>query len=328
MNPILSIIIPAFNAAQYINRCLDSIYVNGGLNTNYFNLIETIVVDDCSEDNTSNIVNEYRLAHKLSNLILIRHKRNKQQGAARNTGLKIAHGTHIWFVDVDDTIMPAFLSLLKKSTFLANVDVFQFNAVAEDLEGNRSSEQFLPKSIGNITGAEYLEYEARIRYKNRIRATWTKWYRREYLIQNNLYFQEGVYWEDVIHTLKSIYLSNKFLYFPVLGYVYIQTPNSDMRGVQNGKKYADTIRFCVDSFMFLFQQGASSNIIDFQKEYYERVLRKYKNNLNSLPLSEYEIFDAIVSKLNLRIIRDFCANEEHDWIMSSEGRMMIWNKKQ
>ena len=262
----------------------------------------------------------------MSNLRLIRHNKNLQQGAARNTGLKKACGKYIWFVDVDDIIMPGFLSILQHPNFLSDIDVFQFNAIAEDLNGNQIAEELLQEAITAVSGIDYLEYEANIRYENRIRATWSKWYRRDYLIHNNLYFQEGVYWEDVIHTLKCIYLSTKFTYLPKIGYIYVQTPNSDMRGIQNGRKFADTIRFCVDSFTFLSLQKASTNIISFQKLYYERVLRKYKTNLHLLPLDEYEIFETIVSNLNLSIIEEFCTNDEHNWIMSSEGRLSVWNK--
>ena len=327
MKPILSIIIPAYNAAHYIKRCLDSIFVNGGLDKTSLDLIETIVVDDCSKDNTSTIVEKYRDTYNMSNLRLIRHNKNLQQGAARNTGLKKACGNYIWFVDVDDIIMPGFLAILQHPNFLSDIDVFQFNAIAEDLNGNQIAEEYLQEAVTAVSGIDYLEYEANIRYENRIRATWSKWYRRDYLIHNNLYFQEGVYWEDVIHTLKCIYLSTKFTYLPQIGYVYIQTPNSDMRGIQNGRKFADTIRFCVDSFTFLSLQKASTNIISFQKLYYERVLRKYKTNLHLLPLDEYEIFETIVSNLNLSIIEEFCTNDEHNWIMSSEGRLSVWNKQ-
>ena len=271
-------------------------------------------------------IEKYKDTYNLSNLRLIRHNKNLQQGAARNTGLKKACGNYIWFVDVDDIIMPGFLAILQHPNLLSDIDVFQFNAIAEDLNGNQIAEEFLQEAITAVSGIDYLEYEANIRYENRIRATWSKWYRRDYLIHNNLYFQEGVYWEDVMHTLKCIYLSTKFTYLPKIGYIYVQTPNSDMRGIQNGRKFADTIRFCVDSFTFLSLQKASTNIISFQKLYYERVLRKYKTNLHLLPLDEYEIFETIVSNLNLSIIEEFCTNDEHNWIMSSEGRLSVWNK--
>lgn len=324
MTPILSIIIPAYNASKYINKCLDAIFVHGGLEKDSLNLIETIVVDDCSKDKTSELVRQYAKKNNIQNIITIRHEINRQQGAARNTGLKIAQGNFVWFVDVDDIINPGFLSILKGDICLSNIDVFQFNAVAQDLEGNQYTEFFLPETLKNMSGAKYLEYEASIHYENRIRASWSKWYRREFLIQNELLFEEGVYWEDVVHTLKSIYLSSNFLYFPIIGYVYIQTPNSDMRGTQDGRKFADTIRFCVNSFEFFKQVKASNTIVDFQMEYYERVLNKYNHKLHMLPMDEFQIFDNLVSKLNLSIIKDFCFSNKYEWLMSSQGRFNAW----
>ena len=113
MTPILSIIIPAYNASKYIERSLNAIFVHGGLDKDSLNLIETIVVDDCSNDNTSEIVRQYAKKNELQNIVAIRHEINRQQGAARNTGLKYAQGSLVWFVDVDDIIMPGFLSILK-----------------------------------------------------------------------------------------------------------------------------------------------------------------------------------------------------------------------
>lgn len=324
MIPILSIIIPAYNASKYIERCLDAIFVHGGLDKDSLNLIETIVVDDCSKDNTSEIVRQYAGKNELQNIIAIRHEINRQQGAARNTGLKCAQGNLVWFVDVDDIIMPGFLSILKDDICLSNIDVLQFNAVEQDLEGNQYSEIFLPETIKGMSGAKYLEYEANIHYENRIRASWSKWYRKDFLIHNGLLFEEGVYWEDVVHTLKSIYLSNNFLYLPIIGYVYIQTPNSDMRGIQDGRKFADTIRFCVNSFEFFKQVKASNTIVEFQMEYYERVLNKYNHKLHMLPMGEFQIFDNLVSKLNLSIINEFCFSNKYEWLMSSEGRFNAW----
>lgn len=238
--------------------------------------------------------------------------------------MKYAQGSLVWFVDVDDIIMPGFLSILKSDICLSNIDILQFNAVTQDLEGNQYTETFLSETIKNMPGAKYLEYEANIHYENRIRASWSKWYRKEFLVHNELFFEEGVYWEDVVHTLKSIYLSNNFLYLPIIGYIYIQTPNSDMRGIQDGRKFADTIRFCVNSFEFFKQVKASNIIVEFQMEYYERVINKYHCKLHMLPMGEFQIFDNLVSNLNLSIINEFCFSNKYEWLMSSEGRFNAW----
>ena len=95
MDLLISIIIPAYNIENYIVRCLDSL-----LNQTYKNL-EVIVVDDGSSDNTGKIIDDY--ASKYENIKVI-HKKNAGVSAARNSGIDVANGDYIGFVDGDDTV--------------------------------------------------------------------------------------------------------------------------------------------------------------------------------------------------------------------------------
>lgn len=324
METFLSIVIPAFNASSYIERCLNSIFDTLKNDNDFLDLIEVVVVDDCSIDDTYNKVINYKSTNNINNLKLIKHPINRQQGAARNTGIRNSEGRYIWFVDVDDYIDNNVLTHLIKSLISCNADVIQFNAQNELVGGERVSEEFLDKEITGVSGVDYLNFEAEIGYSNRIRASWSKWYRRMYLIENDLFFQEGIFWEDVVHTLKSVFWANTFLYLPVKAYIYVQTPNSDMRGAQNGRKFADTIRFCVDSFEFLLKNHASNTIINFQKIYYEKVLAKYKLNLHKLSFREFLVFNKSISKMNTAVIEKFCGNKSHNWLNSSYGRFISW----
>ena len=90
----LSIVIPVYNTAVYLKECLDSI-----INQTYSN-IEIICVDDCSPDNSAEIIKEY--AAKDNRIKYIKHSENKKQGAARNTGIDAASGKYITFIDSDD----------------------------------------------------------------------------------------------------------------------------------------------------------------------------------------------------------------------------------
>ena len=83
-NILASFIIPAYNASKTIVRCLDSIY-RLPLNAEEF---EVIVVDDCSIDNTIELVEWY--AKNRTNITLLRQPENHRQGAARNRGVLIA----------------------------------------------------------------------------------------------------------------------------------------------------------------------------------------------------------------------------------------------
>lgn len=120
----LSIIIPAYNAAQYVERCLLSINneaIRSGISQSEY---EIIIVDDCSSDNTIERTLEYFNHLNLSNGKVICHHTNRKQGAARNTGLRVANGDYVWFVDIDDSIGDGILKYLHSSELSSTLIYF------------------------------------------------------------------------------------------------------------------------------------------------------------------------------------------------------------
>ena len=108
MGVFFSIIIPVYNGEQYIKNCLDSIYRQGVGDDDF----DVICVNDCSTDNTAQVISEYGKFQK--NIRLINHETNRRQGSARNTGVKVAKGDYILYIDADDTFESNALPLLKK----------------------------------------------------------------------------------------------------------------------------------------------------------------------------------------------------------------------
>lgn len=96
---LLSFIIPLYNAAAYIDKCLQSIF-SCGLQESSF---EVIIVDDGSTDRSSHVVEKWM--EKRSN-IRLEIQSNRGASSARNRGLNVAIGEWIWFVDADDIIVP------------------------------------------------------------------------------------------------------------------------------------------------------------------------------------------------------------------------------
>ena len=101
-NPLISIVIPVYNVEEYLEVSIDSV-----LNQDYVNL-EVILVDDGSTDHSPQICDSY--ADSNDNVKVV-HKENAGQGEARNSGLDIARGEYIFFLDSDDTIQRNTLSL-------------------------------------------------------------------------------------------------------------------------------------------------------------------------------------------------------------------------
>lgn len=114
MESLISVIIPAHNVEKYINKCIDSI-----LEQTYKN-IEIIIIEDNSNDSTPIICDQY--AERYPNIIVI-HENNKSAGKSRNTGINVAKGKYIMFVDADDWIEKEMIELLYKEITLNDVSV-------------------------------------------------------------------------------------------------------------------------------------------------------------------------------------------------------------
>ncbi len=127
----ISIIIPVYNVEKYLVRCLDSI-INQTLKE-----IEIIVVNDGSKDNSQQIIDNY--AKKDPRIISIL-KENGGLSDARNTGLDIAHGEYISFIDSDDYVDP---TMLNEMYFLAKKHDAEI-AICNLIKVNENGEEFNP----------------------------------------------------------------------------------------------------------------------------------------------------------------------------------------
>ena len=114
MRNLISIIIPAYNIENYIAKCLDSL-----INQTYKNL-EIIVVNDGSSDNTGKIIDAY--SSKYENIKAI-HKKNAGVSAARNSGIEVANGDYIGFVDGDDTVDEEMFDVLINNAIKYDADI-------------------------------------------------------------------------------------------------------------------------------------------------------------------------------------------------------------
>ena len=124
----ISIIVPVYKVEIYVSKCIRSIIEQENCGAS----LECIIVDDGSPDNSMteihSIVNQYK---GNINFIFLKHDNNKGLSAARNTGIDVAHGDYIMFVDSDDW--------LPTNSILKFVEILQNNPHVDLVIGNRIS---------------------------------------------------------------------------------------------------------------------------------------------------------------------------------------------
>ena len=114
-NKELTIIIPCFNAEKFLNKCIDSI-----LNQKYNNF-DLILINDCSTDNTLNIIKSYK--KKYDFIKVINNSSNMGAGYSRNRALEITNTKYVTFIDSDDYIEPNYISEHMKLIKKENADI-------------------------------------------------------------------------------------------------------------------------------------------------------------------------------------------------------------
>ncbi len=315
----ISIIIPFYNSEVFIERTFRSIYKQNVDKSNF----EVICIDDFSEDSSSQIVKDFQ--KKYSNLNLFSHKENKKQGAARNLGLTKAKGEFIWFVDADDFIEDKALNKLLLKLDEYSPDILQFNAFKVYQDQTKDEGQFWDEEIVEITGIEYLEFEMREKYANRIVAVWSKVFKKDFLINNNLFFKEGVFWEDVSFTLNAFIKANSIAYIPLNAYNYVLTQGSDMRSRYDGRKIADSIRFCIDVTIAVHENIANETLRHFIIDKYIATILKYKAKIKGMSLDDFNEFEMILDGINNKdVLYNYMSEEVYGWLIDRQVRIELY----
>lgn len=129
--PKVSVILPVYNASRYLECCVDSI-LNQSLSS-----IEIICVNDCSTDNSLEIL--HRLREKDDRIIIIEQSVNLGAGAARNVGMEAARGEYLSFLDADDYFSPEMFKVAVENADSLNLDLFVLGAVAVNEATNEES---------------------------------------------------------------------------------------------------------------------------------------------------------------------------------------------
>lgn len=206
----ISIIIPVYNAENYLRRCIDSVLSQS------FTEFELILVDDGSKDKSPQICDEYASQDTRVRVI---HKANGGVSAARNDGLDIAKGEYVTFIDSDDWVEREYLETLSN---YRNYDIvfFSHRMIYED---SYAAEFVFEEKTGNDNDiwSVVSSLKSNATNKNFYGYTWNKMFRRFIIEEFNIRFVEELrVSEDEVYTLDYCTHANSIKVLPVCLYNY------------------------------------------------------------------------------------------------------------
>lgn len=270
---LFSIIIPAYNVAEYIEQCVLSIAKQSFPADDY----EIIVVNDCSTDQTASVLE--RMQSEISNLIILDHKENKRQGGARNTGIKASKGKYLFFVDGDDCWLCNNVLSVYCAYILSDCPTIIRSQSYKSVADNKRTCSHAECNCTVITQTTGENIIADHRFFYNI---WTSCYSKNHLVKNDIWFREHVAFEDSDWSTRVVLKAPKVMVvdFPFYGY------RTNMGSTTNLPKIS-TFKDNIQSLYFLWEiqkndcmstQGKSGCLMRIKKSIlsYIRISRNYK----------------------------------------------------
>lgn len=316
---LISIIIPVFNVSEYLDVCLTSL-----INQTYENM-EILCVDDCSSDNSLNILEFY--AQQDSRIKILKHEKNKGVGAARNTALKniSPESKYIFFMDSDDWLDLDSIKHMYEISKKNNIDFLIHKSLQYDNDQKIFFKQkyFEMQKINFLVNTTFDYHKIPKDFFFDMDVTvYTKFFSTHFLKSNHSKFSEGVIYEDNLFFYKNILNANKILFIDEYLYNRRQRVGSiikslDERVMDIFKVLNEILLYFIetkkyDEFKKYLLNYIFSTIIDkfnsinekYKREYYKRMKRFFKKCYYNYKLkNDFEKFlrPYFISVLNLTL---------------------------
>lgn len=286
-----SIIVPVYNIELYIGRCISSI-----LRQSYKDF-ELIIVDDGSQDESMEIINQ-----KFSdNRLKIFAKPNGGLSSARNYGLNVAKAKYVFFIDGDDYLSDIdALNKIKSEVINESeiLDILIFNNKvvfeSDDREGWENINA--PEKSKILTGKEYIQH-----YQHMPFNAWTQCYRLEFLKENDLFFKEGIYFEDIYFNLDAYKIAMRVKGINEFLLNYVKRENSIMTQKYNLKHlYSELEVLQKMSYFFkhnLIDKSYLANRMDYEYSFFKRIYKQ----ITKIDIPDHKKLSNYYKKINIPI---------------------------
>ena len=258
-----SIIIPAYNAEKEIHIPLESVY------NQTFKDYEVIVIDDCSKDNTYDVLQKY------DNIKVLRNEKNLKAGGSRNRGIACAQGDYIIFLDADDYF--AENTTLEKINEVIGNDTPDIVYLGFRIVG-KIEEDWIPTEENSTFTRRARDWK----YEN----VWDVCWNREFLNKNDIKFIENKFFEDFNFYYKGIIKAQSYKVASFITHIYTMFKDDSMTSGINPEKLKD-LYYNVNQFLDVLND---ENIDEKLKpdiiyaiyrvvEYSTRLLKQYEINV-------------------------------------------------
>lgn len=251
--PLLSILIPAYNASKFLGRCLDSIVSQDQFSDN----VEIVVIDDGSKDRTLEVIKNYSAK---CDSVHYKTRENRGIGPTRNELIEMARGRYFWFVDADDYVSADSLQVLVPLLQSSRYDMIMFAFNWKSADGVKT----VTCSGEYTSGLDMADHDV---YNNSL---WTRVYRKSVVDDHQVRFNRLQMGEDFDFIFRMIpYLGRcKCLEQPLYNYVVSAGSAITATDMNHKVRSSDDSLRCIESCFQWIQQWDKSQ---------QRILRKPLN---------------------------------------------------
>jgi len=250
--PFISVIIPVYNVEKYLRQCLDSVIIQK------YSRLEIIIVDDGSTDNSPSICDEYL---DKNDSIQVFHKENGGSSDARNYGISVASGKFLMFLDSDDYWSDGeFLNILDNKLQSSNPDVLIYGCIDYScISGNKQKSRISYNNVIFDDGNK--EFILKYLFSSGLfpGAAWLTITRRQFVVQNNLYFEKGIKAEDIDWLLNVFLHAKKYASVNDCFYIYRKYRKDSITGSADIKSIND-IFFSIEKWSNLLEEDKFEKI--------------------------------------------------------------------
>lgn len=269
----VSVIVPVYNAERFIETGIKSV-----LNQTYKN-IELVLVDDGSKDSSLAILKKYEKQNK--DIIKVFHKNNSGVGDTRNYGIEKCTGDYITFMDADDYLDKDFIEVMVTNADNNDIVVSGYNQVDEK---------------HNLIFSRYIKPVPSAKFRQMV--IWAKLYKKQFIVKNNIKFNNLKIGEDISFSMDNYIATNKVKCIKYAGYnnvsnQYSVTKNSEIKKDMNitylisilidkcnNKKFINNNK---KELQFFFMKIFVNYLYDKARVYdYNLLYDFYKENLNNI----------------------------------------------